>query len=126
MSNKQWGHGYWTGFKAAQETQLKEALSHDELEQWKHNAWVMFKASPEPKIKAKAVEWVMKAHFFRSGGESIKNHPPFEVFAAHWLAANPACYFDEGTPRETLEILRNKFPPPEVCNTARGRSYWRL
>jgi hypothetical protein len=125
MSNKQWEHGYWTGFNAARETQLEKAFSPDELEQWKHNAWVMFKASPEPKIKAKAVKWIIKAHFFTSGGESIKNHPPFEVFAAHWLAANPECYF-EGTPRETLEILSNKFPPPKLCSIPTGKTYWRF
>jgi len=64
------------------------SLEYDARETLKDFGWQKYHRKSDKHERADGIELVMFAHFHRSKEGYQGEHPTFEVYAPHWLAAN--------------------------------------
>jgi hypothetical protein len=85
----------------------------EDREQHKQIGWDKFQHGKTSQEKAEGLFMVIEAHWHRNPG------PRFEEYARHWLWANADNY-----PKEVVEILLQKYPPPKKPMIKKGYSDW--
>lgn len=80
------------------------SLEYDAREILKDHGWHKYHGKGDKYEKADGLEFVIFAHFQRSKEFYQQDHPEFDVYAAHWLAANGGRYN-----KDVIEILINRY-----------------
>ena len=103
---------------SVQET--KCALEYAEREALKDFGWRKYFSKADAELRADGLELVIFAHFNRSKESCKGKHPLFDLYAAHWLAANGDRY-----DKDVIDALVKRYGPIDGdLMIAPHMSYW--